>query len=110
MEGRSVQDEGSVDDAVRQLWVHLGPEQRRLARHLADHVAQARAEGDLASWRAAHAAAHRLAGTLGSFGQHAAGREALAIEQLTAGDGAPDSDRMVRVSAHAVALLEHLDA
>jgi hypothetical protein len=110
--------QGSVEDALRVLWVRVAPDQREHARQLLEQLERVRVDGDLDAWGQVHDGAHRLAGTLGSFAQHDAGREALAIERLTSPSGSvagvstegPDDVLLARVTAHAVELLRHLQA
>lgn len=93
-------------------WRRLAPEQRKNARRLGDALLEARAElqagEDPLAWGEVRELAHRLAGSLGSLGQHEAGREAVALEDLTSGVEQPDDRLLRRVEAHASALLDHL--
>jgi len=59
----------SISDALDQLWVKFLPQMQERVDTLAE-AAGALAEDDLtpALWAEAHAAAHKLAGILGTFG------------------------------------------
>jgi HPt (histidine-containing phosphotransfer) domain-containing protein len=81
----------SISDALSKLWTRFLPEiENRLA--LLQVAADALASGSLGTGQreAAHAAAHKLAGTLGTFGLPQGTDLARQAELLLAGD-VPDS-------------------
>ncbi|HSK22229.1 MAG TPA: Hpt domain-containing protein [Egicoccus sp.] len=78
--------------AVAALWQQVGPGQLTAARELETAAGQVLADpADTAAWDRVRDRAHRLAGTLGSFGQHEAGAIALALEDAVEGTSTPDA-------------------
>lgn len=101
---------GERDDAVAALWAEVRPQQVELARELhARAVAVERDPDDEASWSRVRALTHRLAGTLGSFGQRTAGDAAVSLEELTGGVERPDPPLVARVVSLADALRRTLE-
>lgn len=91
--------------ALDRLWARFLPEiEERLAA--LDSAAAATAAGNLApeQQQAAQAAAHKLAGILGSFGLADATAPAREIEQLFAGESAPTQEQGVQLVSLAGAL------
>jgi len=102
----------SLEALIAGMWQRLAPEQRANAQRLCVALAEVRTQlgagEDPRAWAEVRELAHRLAGSLGSLGQHAAGREAVAMEDLTSGVEQPDDELLLRVTAHASALLDRL--
>lgn len=91
--------------ALELLWQrHLPEIEARLA--ILDSAAAAIAAASLTSeqQQAAHAAAHKLAGVLGSFGLSQATAPAREIENLFAPDHSPASEETGRLAALAASL------
>jgi len=88
--------------AIAALWREVAPEQLATARELsAAAVRVQEVPADAVAWGQVRALAHRLAGTLGSFGQVEAGQLAADLEDLVAGTTAPDAalrDRAERLA------------
>lgn len=86
-----------ADDPIAALWQEVRPRQQEAARSLRSCLAQVAAQpADGEAWREARALTHRLAGTLGSFGQVAASDAALALEELIGGVEEPTPERIAR--------------
>ena len=104
--------DASLQALIAGMWQRLAPEQRanahRLCAALDETRTELRAGEEPSAWAEVRELAHRLAGSLGSLGQDAAGREAVAMEDLTSGVERPDEELLLRVTAHASALLERL--
>ena len=97
-------------DPVAALWREVRPRQVASAHQLARELAAASADPtDREVWATCRDLAHRLAGTLGSFGQVAAGDAAVAIEDLIAGTEVADPAVLPRVRDLADRLVEELD-
>jgi chemotaxis protein histidine kinase CheA len=99
------------DDLVAELWREVRPHQIALTEELvtlAGHVVAH--PDDLASWRDVRRITHRLAGTLGSFGQQNASDAALTLEELIGGVERPEGDLPVRTLSLAEAVLAALTA
>jgi len=78
-----------MSDALNKLWARFLPEiENRLA--LMEAAVKASAAGELSEEQraAGHAAAHKMAGTLGTFGLHRGTDLARMIEHALEGDGA----------------------
>lgn len=100
-----------ADDAVAALWDEVGPQQRQLAEQLLGHArAAASDQDDEEAWQQVRSIAHRLAGTLGSFGQRAAGDAAVTIEEVTGEVDQPDQDLADRVVTLSEAIVTALRA
>jgi chemotaxis protein histidine kinase CheA len=103
-----------IDDAalVAELWREVRPAQLALLHQLVADVATASGGGspepDPEVWDRIRDASHRLAGTLGSFGQQAAGEAAVAIEELLGGSVRAEEVPLDRLRALTVALHEAL--
>lgn len=98
--------------AIAALWQQVGPGQLTAARELeaaAIRVDAAPAD-DAAAWEVVRDRAHRLAGTLGSFGQHEAGAIALDLEAAVEGTVTPDPALRSRARALATRLRTTLEA
>jgi HPt (histidine-containing phosphotransfer) domain-containing protein len=77
----------SISDGLARLWIRFLPDiQQRVA--VIEATAQALRAGSLSSEErhAAHAAAHKLAGTLGTFGLHRGTDLARQLEEEFAGE------------------------
>ena len=99
--------DGDLTDLAARMWAQLGAAQRASAELLCASVAAVEA-GDRAAWATVRELAHRLAGTLGTLGQHVAGAEAVALEDATSGVVDPDGPLVEEVAARAEALLAAL--
>lgn len=78
------------DALVAELWRQVRPRQLELSEELVDRLETLAADpSDTAAWAVVRSHAHRLAGTLGSYGQAAAGRAAVELEYLVAGRELP---------------------
>ncbi|HEX8711987.1 MAG TPA: Hpt domain-containing protein [Terracidiphilus sp.] len=91
--------------ALDRLWARFLPEiEERLA--IIESAATETAAGNLTreQRQAAQAAAHKLAGILGSFGLAEATAPAREIEQICAADSASSGESSARLSALAAAL------
>jgi HPt (histidine-containing phosphotransfer) domain-containing protein len=93
-----VSDDGGADPAghdplaaaVAALWRQVAPEQIATARRLEGAASRVEAvPDDEDAWQVVRDLAHRLAGTLGTFGQHEAGRIAVELEERVSGTSAP---------------------
>ena len=105
----SVAGTQSVSDLLDQLWVKFLPQIQDRASTL-QRAAIALADGSLSpDLRAdAHAAAHKLAGSLGTFGFTAVGELAREAEALLAGNApfeAAAQSRLTQISADLESLL-----
>lgn len=99
--------EVSDDDgaAIAALWAEVRPNQLQLVEELLDATRRAEADHrDAEAWAFVRSAAHRLAGTLGSFGQDVAGDAAVALEEVVSGTDRPDDDLADRARALAEAI------
>lgn len=97
------------EELIRELWLEVRPNQLELVDELAADVARVRADPrDLEAWRRVRSATHRLAGTLGSFGQQPAGETAVTLDRVIAGVDEPDEVKITRTVALAAALHEQL--
>jgi hypothetical protein len=93
------------DRAIEGLWAEVRPNQLQLVEELLDATARARADhGDVDAWAFVRTAAHRLAGTLGSFGQDVAGAAAVTLDEVVMGTETPDADLAARAQALAEAI------
>jgi hypothetical protein len=103
-----------VDDAalIEELWREVRPAQLALLHQLVADVATVSDEGSPDAvpevWDRLRSASHRLAGTLGSFGQRPAGEAAVAIEELIGGAAGGEDVPLDRLRALTVALHEAL--
>ncbi|MFA9430614.1 Hpt domain-containing protein [Egicoccus sp. AB-alg2] len=78
--------------AIAALWREVAPEQLAAAHELEAAATRVVAQpADAAAWERVRALAHRLAGTLGSFGQVEAGQLAERLEARVAGTTEPDA-------------------
>lgn len=104
----------SDDDLIAELWREVRPNQLALVKQLVADVNRVWAElarGDLPdpeAWRRIRTAAHRLAGTLGSFGQQPAGELAVALDRVVSAIDRPDEGLMARVAGLVQALHQEL--
>lgn len=95
---------GREQEIIEELWREVRPSQVRLLQDLAADVAQVRRHGDREAWLRVRSACHRLAGTLGSFGQQRAGETAVALDRIITGVEQPDERLVERTSALVAAL------
>jgi HPt (histidine-containing phosphotransfer) domain-containing protein len=95
-------------EIIAELWREVRPAQLELLHELVDDTARVRRERDLQAWRRVRSATHRLAGTLGSFGQQPAGDTAVALDRLVTGVEEPDDQLVERASALVTILREEL--
>jgi chemotaxis protein histidine kinase CheA len=104
--GRSDAEVAGDDEfAIAELWAEVRPNQLQLVEELLDATRRAQADhGDVDAWAFVRSAAHRLAGTLGSFGQDVAGEAAVALEEVVSGTDTPDADLAARARALAEAI------
>lgn len=101
----------SADDPIAALWLEIRPNQVRLAEGLLRDARTVAADlDDGEAWGQVRAASHRLAGTLGSFGQRAAGDAAVALEEVTGGVETPDQELADRTVSLADAIVTALHA
>lgn len=104
----------SDDDLIAELWREVRPNQLALVKQLVADEHRVRAElarGDLAdpeAWLRIRTAAHRLAGTLGSFGQQPAGEIAIALDRVVSAIDRPDEGLIARVAGLVEALHQEL--
>jgi HPt (histidine-containing phosphotransfer) domain-containing protein len=99
---------GREQEIIAELWREVRPAQLELLHQLVDDTARVRRERDLEAWRRVRAATHRLAGTLGSFGQQPAGDTAVTLDRLVTGVEEPDDELLERTSALVTVLHEEL--
>jgi hypothetical protein len=93
------------DLAIAQLWAEVRPNQLQLVEDLLAATRRAQADHrDVETWAFVRSAAHRLAGTLGSFGQDVAGEAAVALDEVVAVTDTPDADLAARARALAEAI------
>lgn len=93
---------------IAELWREVRPSQIELVEELLADAARVRDAGDLEAWRRVRTSTHRLAGTLGSFGQQPAGETAVALDRLITGVDEPDDQLVERAGALVVALHEEV--
>lgn len=99
------------DEVMAEVWPSVRPNQVALAEELCADLDRVAADpDDQASWQSARAATHRLAGNLGSFGQHAAGDAAVALEDLIGECEEVDVERISRARTLAEVLRTILHA
>jgi len=99
-----------LDQALDKLWERFLPEMRNRVSAL-EEAAAAYAGHALtkALHREAHAAAHKLAGTLGSFGLARGTELARELEELYGQDKAPDAaqgERLIAIAAELKSTIE----
>ncbi|MFA9446796.1 Hpt domain-containing protein [Egicoccus sp. AB-alg6-2] len=100
----------SLADAVAALWRQLAPAQLAAATSLEEAAARVEADpADAVAWSQVRDQAHRLAGTLGSFGQDEAGRVAQALEARVGGTVEPDVELRRAARALAVELRQRIE-
>lgn len=97
-------DVGREHEIIAELWREVRPSQVELLRELAADAAKVRRDGDLDAWLRVRSASHRLAGTLGSFGQQRAGETAVALDRIVTGVDRPDEQLVERTVALITAL------
>jgi chemotaxis protein histidine kinase CheA len=102
------QDLTRDEQLIAELWREVRPSQIELVEELVDDAARVRDGGDLQAWRRVRSSTHRLAGTLGSFGQQPAGETAVALDRLVTGVDEPDAELVERATALVVALHEEI--
>lgn len=99
----------SDEDLIAELWLEVRPSQLELVHELVADGARMQDEPtDTAAWTRIGSVAHRLAGTLGSFGQQPAGTTAVALDQVVSGAPQPDEDTVERATTLIAALHEEL--
>jgi len=100
-----------LTEALDKLWAHFLPEMRNRVAAL-EEAAAACAGHTLttAQFREAHSAAHKLAGTLGSFGLARGTDLARELEALYARDKAPDTAQGERLTSLAAELKSIIDS
>jgi HPt (histidine-containing phosphotransfer) domain-containing protein len=99
-EQREAVDEAAIEQALDRMWTRFLPDIRERAATL-DVAAKAAARGALtqAARADAHAAAHKLAGTLGTFGLTRGTDLARELELLYAGNEAITGSQAQRLAA-----------
>jgi HPt (histidine-containing phosphotransfer) domain-containing protein len=108
--GRTGTDVNREQEIIDELWREVRPSQLELVQELADDAARVREDRDLEAWLRVRSVTHRLAGTLGSFGQQPAGETAVALDRIVTGVDHPDEQLVERASALIAALQEELTA
>lgn len=99
----------SDEELIAELWLEVRPSQLELVHELVADGAHLQSEPtDTAAWARIGAVAHRLAGTLGSFGQQPAGTTAVALDQVVSAAPEPDEDTIARAANLIAALHEEL--
>lgn len=97
----------ALAQAIELMWKKFLPEIRDRARVLKD-AAEAATAGKLTPGEreAAQGAAHKLAGTLGTFGLGRGTRLARELEQMYSGPGAVSAERVTEMAAEIYAIIE----
>ncbi len=96
----------SDEELIAALWLEVRPSQLELVDGLVADAARVREDpDDLEAWGRIRGISHRLAGTLGSFGQQPAGDTALALDRIVTGVDRPD-DGQIAQAATLIAALE----
>jgi HPt (histidine-containing phosphotransfer) domain-containing protein len=99
----------SDEELIAELWLEVRPSQLELVHELVADGAHLQSEPtDTAAWARIGSLAHRLAGTLGSFGQQPAGTTAVSLDQLVSGAPRPDEDTIARAANLIAALHDEL--
>ncbi|WP_052666939.1 Hpt domain-containing protein [Nitriliruptor alkaliphilus] len=96
------------DELIAQLWLEVRPHQLVSVDELVADVTAVQADRTSAAWQRVRATSHRLAGTLGSFGQQPAGDIALALDRVVGGVEQPDQTCVDRAAELAVALRDEM--
>ncbi len=97
--------------AIAALWQQVAPEQIATARALESAAVRVLdAPADAEAWAEVRARSHRLAGTLGTFGQVEAGDLAIRLEQRVEGTTDPDAALRAQVASLARDLRRVLEA
>lgn len=99
----------ALSDAIDGMWTKFLPEIRARAR-LLEGAAQAAAAGALSEEQrqAAHSAAHKLAGTLGTFGLARGTKLARELEKMYSGEAdALAVDHLAEITAQVQAMIEN---
>lgn len=96
------------DELIAQLWREVRPHQLESVDQLVADVTTVQADPTDTAWQRVRATSHRLAGTLGSFGQQPAGDIALALDRVVGGVEQPDQARVDRAAQLAVALRDEM--
>lgn len=98
------------DDPVAALWREVRPRQVEAAARLERELAVVAADpGDHGTWATCRELAHKLAGTLGTFGEERAGAAAVAIEDLIGGTEAADPATLPEVRELAARIVVELE-
>ena len=97
----------ALSAALDMMWRKFLPEIRHRAQVLED-AAQSAAAGNLSQYKreAAKSAAHKLAGTLGTFGLGRGTKLARELEQIYSGAEAVPADRVTEMAADVHAIIE----
>jgi hypothetical protein len=103
-----VPDDDTDAELIEQLWREVRPHQFASVDELVSDVTAVQADPTDTAWQRVRATSHRLAGTLGSFGQQPAGEIALALDRVVGGVEQPDQDRVDRAVELAVALRDEM--
>jgi HPt (histidine-containing phosphotransfer) domain-containing protein len=99
----------SDEELIAELWLEVRPSQIELVHELVADGARMQDEPtDTEAWARIGSVAHRLAGTLGSFGQQPAGTTAVALDQVVRGASVPDEETVARAANLIAALHEEL--
>lgn len=101
----------ALSDAIDRMWKKFLPEIRARARVLED-AARSAVASDLSETEraAAHAAAHKLAGTLGTFGLARGTKLARELEQMYSGEqasGLASAELLTAKAAEVSAIIEN---
>jgi HPt (histidine-containing phosphotransfer) domain-containing protein len=98
-------EQDALQQALDQMWVKFLPQLKERAGVL-EQAAAALSSGQLAAAdrQAAHAAAHKLAGVLGTFGLDRGTDLARKIEAIYSGEGSLDRSLAVQLTAIAAEL------
>lgn len=96
------------DELIERLWLEVRPHQLASVDELVADVTAVQADRASVAWQRVRATSHRLAGTLGSFGQQPAGDIALELDRAVGGVEEPGQDRVDRAVELAVALRDEM--
>jgi hypothetical protein len=96
------------EELIAALWREVRPAQLDLLHELVADAELVRDTGDTEAWARLRSRTHRLAGTLGSFGQQPAGSTAVALDRIVVGVEEPDEDLVARAVALVATLHDEL--